>query len=322
MIRLNKTTIFGIAIFTVILFTGIGYAFLSSNLSINGTVNVPKREIICKRATSLNNRKCEYDHSSNSNDYGCGHDGYAKGQVIYYGNSSTTPGVLRSGDAFDCNVTGTGYNNRFYYVTDLDSDNSYAVLIYSMNTKQKQNSSTGIWELKTSTPDNDSNGDGHYNYSTGANTLTFGPNNVRNGLPTTAQWPKVQLTSTNRAIKDDANEKYLDYDYGNRAARLITYSEIMKACPSLKDNVRKVKQYHCEYLVQNTGYAQTVQNFKGYWAETLYPAKDVLGESANKAFVVDGFGHCSYPVTYIGDTTSYWFGARPVIEVKKGQIDY
>ena len=57
MSRFSKTTIYGIAILITIVFIGVGYAFLSSDLSLNGLVSVKKHEkdeeeskIVCKRA--------------------------------------------------------------------------------------------------------------------------------------------------------------------------------------------------------------------------------------------------------------------------------
>ena len=70
--------------------------------------NTPK----CIRATTLHTETC-----SQTSNY-CAGAGYSNGATITYGNQTTTEGVLTTGDAFDCNVDGTGYNHRFYYVSD------------------------------------------------------------------------------------------------------------------------------------------------------------------------------------------------------------
>ena len=81
--------------------------------------------IICRKAVTLNEATCQLTGSSNS----CSAAGYAKGEVIKYGNivNSDTYSV---GDAFDCDVDGTGNYKRFYYLRTLDEK---AVLISNSN---------------------------------------------------------------------------------------------------------------------------------------------------------------------------------------------
>ena len=324
MTKMSKATIYGIAIFLVMLFTGIGYAFLSSNLSINGTATVSKKKnVICKRATSLHREKCLNENTA-SKGYGCLGEGYSINSDITYGKLGTN-GVLSPGDAFDCDVNGDGTysatEERFYYVTDLDSDDSYAVLIFFSNGGQVPKVGYVLDDIKE-------NLDGFTfrpNYSTSNNPLVNGPNNVTNHLPSTDNWPNVRLSNVTRTIKDEIGKEYLNFTYitgvKTPAARLITHNEIIKACPTINDK-QKIVKGRCEYLVENTGYAfQTYDNSKGYWGESVYPAKDDLGESLNKAWAIDGWGHCTYPTTYDADGLNS-FGARPVIEVKKGQIEY
>ena len=322
MIRLNKTTIFGIVIFVIMLFTGIGYAFLSSNLSVNGTAGVAKRKIICKRATSLHQQKCTAEDAKMH--YSCGVDGYTlNSSMIQFGKLGTQGNQLQAGDAFDCDVNGDGtYDGtyeRFYYVTDLDTDNSYAVLIYYAN-------------IKNANGDVDT-GQRNITYSGNYDTLTSGPIIARNELVYNNDygWKNVRLANTTRDITDDTGKVYVKnfkYEDSNqhipRVTRLLTFKELVKACPLAQVSTgKKIKQGHCEFLVERTGYVSGEYS-KGYWLEDVYPATELEG-TYNKAWVMDGKGLCSYPVFgrgYDNNDTSSQFGLRPVIEVKKGQMDY
>ena len=95
----------------------------------------PKGKIICKRATALHTEECTQTDSQ----YYCSGAGYtasgSKGtSTITYGNLGTS-GILKTGDAFDCDVNDDGvYDSsveRFYYVTDING--TTAVLIYYNN---------------------------------------------------------------------------------------------------------------------------------------------------------------------------------------------
>lgn len=86
-----------------------------------------KASIVCKRATALETATCS------RTSIGCHAAGYYNGgskrtTTITYGNLGTS-GTLSPGDAFDCDVKGTGTTNRFYYLTDLDS--TTAILLSS-----------------------------------------------------------------------------------------------------------------------------------------------------------------------------------------------
>ena len=86
-----------------------------------------KASIVCKRATALETATCS---RTSSGCYAAGYyNGGSKGTTtITYGNLGTS-GTLSPGDAFDCDVKGTGATNRFYYLTDLDS--TTAILLSS-----------------------------------------------------------------------------------------------------------------------------------------------------------------------------------------------
>ncbi|MBQ2639339.1 MAG: hypothetical protein IJF92_01045 [Bacilli bacterium] len=316
MIRMNKTTIFGIIIFVIMLSTGIGYAFLSSNLSINGTATVSSKEIICKRATSLHTETCTAEDKSMH--YSCGDDGYTlNSSMVNFGKLGVQGNSLQAGDAFDCDVNGDGTynstNERFYYVTDLDTDNSYAVLIFYSNIS----SYTGAVTENTV-----------FTYSGGYDTLTNGPINLRQLLPETDYWSNVHLASTVRNITDDTGKVYVqnfEYKAGSnyRTARLLTFKELTKACPTAQVTKGKTIKGKCEYLAERTHYISAKYS-KGYWLEDVYPATALEG-TYNKAWVMDGRGRTTYPVYgrgYDDNDSTGQFGLRPAIEVKKGQIDY
>ena len=81
--------------------------------------------IICRKAITLTQATCQLDNISS----GCSEAGYANGETFTYGNivNSDTYSV---GDAFECDVDGTGNYQRFYYLRTLDEK---AVLISNNN---------------------------------------------------------------------------------------------------------------------------------------------------------------------------------------------
>ena len=113
---------------------------------------------VCKKAITLNTESCNSPAGK-----GCLANGHTVGDTISYGNIIKSD-TLTAGDALDCDVDGTGYNQRFYYVTD-NGDN--AVLISHI---------TFSGELKQS------NINVYYNYDT---SLTL--------LPTTEQWGNLPV---------------------------------------------------------------------------------------------------------------------------------
>ena len=79
------------------------------------------QKMICKKATTLTSVEC---HSNNN--IGCKKEGYADGDIVTFGNIVSSD-TYSSGDALLCDVDGTGYNKRFYYMRTL---NGNAVLIH------------------------------------------------------------------------------------------------------------------------------------------------------------------------------------------------
>ena len=91
----------------------------------NITLIAKWNNIICKKATTLHTETCNQTDGSKY----CSGDGYANGDTITYGNIISSD-TYQGGDAFDCDVDGTGYNQRFYYLRTKDNK---AVLISNKN---------------------------------------------------------------------------------------------------------------------------------------------------------------------------------------------
>ena len=231
---------------------------------------------ICKRASSL-------------------HSYYGTITFGRIGSGNT----LVAGDAFDCDVNGDGVfnaeNERFYYVTSLSTNSNYAVLIYYSNV------SNGVTPTTSVTYAYDSNAVSGVNYN--------GPQTAKNNLPTTAQWKNVSLSSETRNIIDEQNDvKVNNFSYQGRAARLLTYQEVVAACGSTSIYPQN------QFLLENTKYVSD-SYVLGYWLET---PKHM---SAYYAWPVDGISKkIGGGVDHANDTSRY--GVRPVIEVLKSRIRY
>ncbi|MBR4351075.1 MAG: InlB B-repeat-containing protein [Bacilli bacterium] len=113
---------------------------------------------VCKKAITLNTESCNSPSGK-----GCRANGYNVGDTISYGNIIKSD-TLTAGDALDCDVNGTGYNQRFYYVTD-NGDNAVLISHITFSGAQGQ-----------------SNINVYYNYDT---SLTL--------LPTTEQWSNLPI---------------------------------------------------------------------------------------------------------------------------------
>ena len=224
-----------------------------------------------------------------------------------FGNTTTTEDVLKSGDAFDCDVDGDGNynstNERFYHVSDLYNTTSkkynskYAVLIYYTNTVSGVPGKTGI------------------RYCPESNTT--GPSSAIANLPKTTQWKNVTLSSTSRAILNQnagstADGKALPtaFSYAGRAARLLTYQELVKACGTAKTPTTTGYLDACKYMLENTAYTNSSMP-NAIWLETSRADSQVHVWYVNSN---------SRYVTSYGNWNST--GVRPVIEVLKTDIDY
>ncbi len=230
---------------------------------------------ICRRATIL--------HNDGTTTYG----------------SLGTKGTLVSGDAFDCDVNGDGvYDSeveRFYYVSDLDENNNYAVLIYYNNVAK------GL-------PNNTRN----FAYALTSSTAEAGPVVSVLQLPTRLQWSKVDLFNKVRTISDESKNQYTTFDYSGYSARFLTYHEIQNMC---YDRIRPITSTgsllaKCKYLLENTMYSNS-QISHGYWIETI--------KDSSTAWRVSGYNRS---LDIYDVKNSSYFGVRPVVEIEKYKIKY
>ena len=301
MFRLDKSKIYIAAIAVTVLLVGIGYAFLSSELSLDGQISVKKHESIepeprgkpiCKRATTLHEEPCD-----RTDTMGCKlvED---DSTTIKYGSLGTA-GTLTAGDAFDCDVNGDGEynssNERFYYVTELDTDNNYGVLVYYNNVSGGQ-----------------PNTKAKYAYDAAKKPRENGPVTLLQQLPTIEQWKNVSLSNTTRKIKDETGTEYIDFSYEGYAARLLTVQEASSACGQTLNNVIGELDT-CRYLLENTKYRSSSIGIVEYWLET------VVSDTVSNAWSLGGEKRRIWKA---GANRTTNVIIRPVIEVPKSKIKY
>ena len=130
----------------------------------------------------------------------------AKPSILCIRDNTATSEDLMLGDELYCDVNGDGTYNEsteiFYYLKDLDSDSTSAVLIYNNVT-----SSDYVAYSKT-------------------NTLN-GPTIASKYLPTISEWPNVSLTKAIRDIKSQDSDFIIKgFNYSGYAARLPSLSEV------------------------------------------------------------------------------------------------
>ena len=130
----------------------------------------------------------------------------AKPSILCIRDNTATSEDLMLGDKLYCDVNGDGTYNEsteiFYYLKDLDSDSTSAVLIYNNVT-----SSDYVAYSKT-------------------NTLN-GPTIASKYLPTISEWPNVSLTKDIRDIKSQDSDFIIKgFNYSGYAARLPSLSEV------------------------------------------------------------------------------------------------
>ena len=281
----------------------------SDILVIDGNSNAV--DYLCKRATVLHTEQCTQTSTSG---YYCSSAGFY-GKTITYGNLGTS-GTLTPGDAFDCDVNNDGtYDSdteRFYYVSPKDSDTSsnYVTLIYYNNV------SNGL-------PDNLAK----YAYSTmdACSYITTdefcGPNTGYLHLPSTSQWTNAHLSSNMvRQIKNKSGLTSVYYDdeyyslpvfiYTDRAARLLTYPELVYACGSGTTSTNGYLD-SCNYLMENTQYSSGSLGTTGFWLETW---------STTNPYVITTFSRRN--TTTNSFSSDIREGIRPAIEVNKNYIEY
>ena len=272
--------------------------------------------IVCKRAVKLHEETC----SQTDGTFYCSGAGYtnsgSKGTTTITYGSCGTSGSLTSGDAFTCDVNGDGdfdeLTERFYYVSDYYDttnkifDNSTAVLIYYNNVTSgvSCNNNKYAYDLQN-------------NYN--------GPRTLALQLPTTIQWNNVSLKNTPRQILDaEGNNIIVDhnisynlpiFDYSKYAARFLTTQELNSACDTTIGNMMTGELDKCNYMMENTKYANSSIVNYGPWLETPFSSSTEW----NRVWSV--FSNVRYVYNY-GVSLSDSNGARPVIEIPKSAIAY
>ena len=263
---------------------------------------------ICKKATTLHTETCSVTTGTSSG-HGCAYSkDVGKGNKITYGHTTLSNGQMTGGYALDCKVSTTGgYTERFYYISDLESNSNYAVLFYYSNV------TAGVA----------SNGNAAYEAGNrGLNNL--GPETAVVELPTISQWNNVSLTASNRQLyATDDGVTYTTksgtgnwefnlgtFSYSGKAARLLTYKELKSACPNASYSLRSLSG--CIYLFENTTYGNFTVATGGYWLETAYAS------SSSYVWYTSGSVLIVQAALLLSNTTSY--GVRPAIEVPKSKI--
>ena len=260
--------------------------------------NTPK----CIRATTLHTETCS------QTSYYCAGAGYSNGATITYGNQTTIEGVLTTGDAFDCDVDGTGYNHRFYYVSDYydtstkNFNDKVAVLIYYSNVRGGVANNTGTAYDCTGKNNN-------------------GPVTAREQLPTTTQWSNIRLYKDTRQILAQNNATSTSggtlptaFSYAGYAARLLTYQEAYHGCnsydktPTLTGGL----DAKCQFLMEGTYFSNS--SLVTYGPRLESPRASDSSRACNvhplRRILTDSIAY----------STNY--GARPTIDVLKSEILY
>ena len=258
-------------------------------------------KIVCKKAKkgTLHTEKCT---QTDETEYCSGSKDYNTGDTITYG---TIPqGKLKSGDAFDCDVNGDGkYNSdteRFYYVTDMN-DNT-AVLIYYNNVSKGKPSDSTTYAYDKSGKNNN------------------GPVTAIEQLPSISNWENISLINSERSLLTEtgmtstaAGPLPNNFNYAEKAARLLTVQELNKACNITVENMTRGELDKCNFLLENTKYSKADKGNWGYWLE------NPRTEYSDPVWAVYG---CSRNVNNFSVDNHNDIGVRPVIEVLKSNIKY
>ncbi len=268
---------------------------------------------LCKRATVLHTEQCLREDSTPY----CQGAGYQYNETVTYGNTTTTSGVLTTGDAFDCDVNGDETydpeTERFYYVsryddaslTNLPYDERFvddiAVLVYYSNTVAGVPGNTGI----------------PY-YDQGQNNM--GPLTAISNLPTTSQWKNVSLYKEQRKILTETGEDYTTagslpnaFSYSGYAARFLTEQEINAGCSNGGTNAINADfgLIQCKFLVENTMFTDPDNAIYGGWLETPYGQWNLSWHLCGE--------HNHIGFEGVNSTTN---GTRPAIDVPIYNIEY
>ena len=254
-------------------------------------------KMICKRATTLHTETCE-----GSCTFGC-RQTIGLNEVARYGNLGTS-GTLTTVDAFDCDVDGDGTydaeTERFYYVTDLESNKDVAVLIHYDDYNYDYN-----FDGYSDSPNYD-----------GSGVNNNGPVYVleKSALPSTTEWSNISLFNTTRTITNENGETTTaagtlptNFSYSGYAARLLTYQELVSACGSTNFATT------CLFLAENT-YYMTGTTKMGSTDQMLLETP--LSSSSSNVWTLSTVDE---GISLANNKSG---GIRPVIEIPKGGIEY
>ena len=257
-----------------------------------------------------------------------------------------TKGELKSGDVFDCDVDGKGYTERFYYVADLEENNDYGVLIYSHNLRNGE-----IYDFIGYHDDDVGQDYSNFEYDSENRPDINGPKTAISQLPTKQQW-NTRLYSETRNLRDTNNIlRVSNFNYDNRAARLLTYKEFLTTCGYdyreiydsyiefpltdkclyLTDNIYSHGSDKDTEVLQQKGLPYMTKMNKlpfAFWLETPFVSSHLdenqqpVFESYNSALIVFGSYQGEEKLMISSAIDESDKGIKPVIEVKKTSIDY
>lgn len=274
---------------------------LSYNLNYqqaDSTAKTRTKNVICKRATILRTQQCPYT-SGSSNCYGAGYSasGTKKTTTITYGQIGTS-GTLKTGDAFDCDVIGNGsYNERFYYLSDVDSKTS--ALIYYLTPNYSGQPTSG---LPDQAYDN--------RYSGSLMSSKYGPVIAKLALPRIDDWPNVRLNNPTVNITDaSGNIVVKNFSYSGYAARMLRYSDLANSSCTLNSKTGVLDS--CVFLLENTRFGNSTHPTYNIWLENPYEA------NGPSVYILSASDRAVQADAAYKDN-----GVKPVIEVPKSAISY
>ena len=181
-------------------------------------------------------------------------------------------------------------------------DDNTAVLIYYNNVSKGKPSDSTTYAYDKSGKNNN------------------GPVTAIEQLPSISNWGNISLINSERSLMTEtgmtstaAGPLPNNFNYAEKAARLLTVQELNKACNITVEKMTRGELDKCNFLLENTKYSKADKGNWGYWLEnprTEYsdPVWAVYGCSRNvNNFSVDNYND---------------IGVRPVIEVLKSNIKY
>ena len=308
----------------------------SSLLTSNTTIYAYwfNQDVVCKAVTSQSKLHTETCNYTSGTDY-CYGDGYydegSKGtNIITYGSIWDGTSALKTGDAFDCDVSGNGiYDKRFYYVSDYFNtqtktfDTDTGVLIYSHNFQNgvpfdfgvEYDSSRENWHGPVTLLEHlPLVGNGTNQWRSDLLKITDTTNNTKSRAILAESYTEHNLTSTTNGIALPTAFEYKNSSNVANAARLITAQEIMRGCGLTQMGGNPTGTFSsCNFLFEATKYSDSHYTSSGIWSET--PIRD---RDSNSAWAISA----RYRYTLNPGTWNTNYGARPVIDVPKTKLIY